>query len=81
MYLTCLICIIKFLCVYLKGIRMIQNIINFFDNTYKVINNYGFDNVDPKLIRYFKTEFGQDWKSALAEHLYKKKKNNDKKAA
>ena len=60
---------------------MIQNILNFFDNTYKAINNHGFDNVDPQLIRYFRTEFGQDWKSALAEHLYNKKKNNDKKAA
>ena len=60
---------------------MIQNIINFFDNTYKAINNYGFDNVDPQVVRYFRTEFGKDWKSALHQHLYKKRSNNDKKAA
>ena len=60
---------------------MIQNILNFFDNTYKSINNYTFDNVDPQIVRYFRNENGQEWKSALSEHLYKKKSNNDKKAA
>ena len=40
---------------------MIQNVLNFFDNTYKTINNYGFDNVDPQLVRYFRTEYGKDW--------------------
>tara|TARA_X000000368_G_C22624312_1_gene533658 strand:- start:267 stop:533 length:267 start_codon:yes stop_codon:yes gene_type:complete len=65
----------------LKGIKMIQNIIHFFDSTYKAINGYSFDNVDPQLVRYFRTEYGQDWKSALTEHLYKKESNNDKKAA
>ena len=60
---------------------MIQNILNFFDNTYKAINNDNFDDVDPQLVRYFRTEYGNDWKSALTEHLYKKELNNDKKAA
>ena len=60
---------------------MIKNILNFFDHTYKSINYYAFDNVDPQLIRYFKTEYGQDWQSALTDHLYKKQDSNDKKAA
>ncbi len=60
---------------------MIQNLLNFFDNTYKAINNNGFDNVDPQVVRYFRTEYGNDWKSALTEHLYQKESNNDKKAA
>ena len=60
---------------------MIQNILKFFDNTYKAINNYGFDNVDPQLVRYFRNEYGQEWKSALFDHLYKKESSNDKKAA
>ena len=64
-----------------KRNKMIKNILNFFDHTYKGINYYGFDNVDPQLIRYFRTEYGQDWQSALTEHLYKKELNNDKKAA
>jgi hypothetical protein len=40
-----------------------------------------FDKVDPQLIKYFRTEYGQDWQSALTEHLYKKESDNDKKAA
>ncbi|MBS57055.1 MAG: hypothetical protein CMP16_04195 [Rickettsiales bacterium] len=60
---------------------MIKNILNFFDQTYKSINSYAFDNVDPQLIKYFRTEYGQEWQSALYEHLYKKKSNNNKKAA
>ena len=60
---------------------MERNILNFFDHTYKSINYYAFDNVDPQLIRYFKTEYGQDWQSALTDHLYKKQDSNDKKAA
>jgi len=61
--------------------KMIKNILNFFDHTYKNINDYTFDKVDPQLIKYFKTEYGQDWQSALTEHLYKRELNNDKKAA
>ena len=61
--------------------KMIKNILNFFDYTYKNINDYAFDKVDPQLVKYFKTEYGQDWQSALTEHLYKKELNNDKKAA
>lgn len=64
-----------------EGFKMINNIINFFDNTYKAVTNYGFDNVDPQLLRYFRTEYGKDWQSALTEHLHKKDSNNDKKAA
>jgi len=60
---------------------MIKNILNLFGNTYKSITKYGFDNVDPQLVRYYRNEYGKDWKSALTEHLYKKESNNDKKAA
>ena len=51
---------------------MIKNILNFFDHSYKSINFNTFDKVDPQLIKYFRTEYGQDWQSALTEHLYKK---------
>ena len=60
---------------------MIKNILNFMGTTYRAINDYGFDNVDPQIVRYFRTEYGQEWKSALNEHLYQKIKSNDKKAA
>ena len=36
--------------------------------------NY-FDNVDPNLVRYFRTEYGRNWKTALSEHLYNSNKN------
>ena len=81
MIIACLNCIIKTLCILHERNKMIKNILNFFDHTYKNINDYTFDKVDPQLIKYFKTEYGQDWQSALTEHLYKKELNNDKKAA
>ena len=61
--------------------KMIKNILNFFDHSYKNMNFNTFDKVDPQLIKYFRTEYGQDWQSALTEHLYKKESDNDKKAA
>ena len=60
---------------------MYKNILNFINYTYKAVNDYSFDNVDPQLVKYFRTEYGKDWRSALTEHLYKKEINNDKKAA
>ena len=57
-------------------------------NIFKILNNFYTDfqlnpskNVDPQLVKYFRTEYGQDWQSALTEHLYKKESDNDKKAA
>ena len=81
MIIACLNCIIKTLCIFHERNKMIKNILNFFDHTYKNINDYAFDKVDPQLVKYFKTEYGQDWQSALTEHLYNKELNNDKKAA
>ena len=61
--------------------KMIKNILNFFDNSYKSMSFNTFDKVDPQLVKYFRTEYGQDWQSALTEHLYKKESSNAKKAA
>ena len=36
---------------------MYKNILNFINSTYKAVNDYGFDNVDPQLVRYFRTIF------------------------
>jgi len=60
---------------------MIRNFLNIVSNTYKSLNEFDFDNVDPNLVRYFRNEFGKDWKSALTEYLNKTKVKNDKKAA
>ena len=60
---------------------MIKNLFNILSTTYKSVNDFGFDNVDPHLVRYFRNEYGKDWQSALIEHLYKKGAKSDKKAA
>ena len=64
-----------------KRNKMINNILKFFDHSYKSMNFNTFDQVDPQLVKYFRTEYGQDWQSALTEHLYKKESSNAKKAA
>ena len=64
-----------------KRNKMINNILKFFDHSYKSMNFNTFDKVDPQLVKYFRTEYGQDWQSALTEHLYKKESRNAKKAA
>ena len=60
---------------------MIKNIINFLNNTFKAVNYHSFDNVNPHIIRYFRTEYGNDWQSALIDYLNKNEGSNDKKAA
>ena len=44
-------------------------------------NDSGFDKVDPRVVKYFRTEYGEDWKVALEHHLYKESVKDDKKAA
>ena len=56
MYLTCLICIYKFL-YELKRKKMINNILNFLSSKYNSVNYYGYNNIDPNLVRYFKNEY------------------------
>ena len=47
---------------------------------YNAFNGIGFDNVNPNIVKYFRTEYGKDWKVALQHHLYKKSVNNKKAA-
>ena len=49
--------------------------------SYLSTHEYNFDRVDPHLVRYFRIEYGNQWKEALTHHLYKKEAKNDKKAA
>ena len=60
---------------------MFKQIINAIQPTYLSVNENNFDKVDPHLVRYFRTEYGNQWKEALTHHLYKKEAKNDKKAA
>ena len=57
--------------------KMVQLIQNFFNSLRFPTVAYGdnFDNVDTNLIRYFRTEYGRDWKGALSEHLHNTNKN------
>ena len=55
-------------------VQLIQKVIDAFriPSVYNVDN---FDNVDPNLVRYYRTEYGRNWQSALNEHLYNVNKN------
>ena len=44
-------------------------------------NRSNIAKADNNLVRYFQVEYGREWESALEQHLYQKKINNDKKAA
>ena len=53
-----------------KMVQLIQKVIDAF-RVPPVTYGDNFDHVDPNLVRYFRTEYGRNWKSALNEHLYK----------
>ena len=53
-----------------KMVQLIQKIIDTF-RVPSIVHGDNFDSVDPNLVRYFRTEYGRNWKSALNEHLYK----------
>jgi|TARA_B100001093_G_scaffold311069_1_gene296893 hypothetical protein len=38
------------------------------------LDNYTYDNVDPNLVRYYRTEYGSDWQSELELFLYNQSK-------
>ena len=44
-------------------------------------NDSGFDQVNPNVVKYFRTEYGKDWKIALENHIYHKNIKNEKKVA
>ncbi len=60
---------------------MLKQIYNVIKTTYKAVNDNNFDNIDPNIVRYFRTEFGTEWQEALNSYIDKKKQNNENKAA
>jgi hypothetical protein len=58
-----------------------KSLITTLNSTYMPFNDSVYDNVDPNIVKYFRTEFGANWKAALEHHLYKENIKNDKKAA
>ena len=58
-----------------------QSLINTLSSSYNAFNDNSFDNVNPNIVKYFRNEYGTNWKVALEHHLYQKRLKNDKKAA
>ena len=58
-----------------------KSLINTLNTTYSSFNNNGLSNANPNLVKYFRNEYGTNWKVALEHHLYKESIKNDKKAA
>ena len=55
-----------------KSKMFFKSFITTLNSKYNAFNDAGFDNVDPNIVKYFRTEYGKDWKVALQHHLYKK---------
>ena len=60
---------------------MFKQFIYAVQSAYSSIHENNFDAVDPHLVRYFRTEYCDQWKEDFTNHLYKKEAKNDKKAA
>ena len=58
-----------------------KSIVKAFDNSYDTFNYTNFDKIDQGLVRFFRIEYGNDWKTALEHHLYKERLKKTKKAA
>ena len=58
-----------------------KSIFKILNNTYHTINDDRFDHVNPSIVKYFRTEYGKDWKTALQHHIYTESIKNGKKAA
>ena len=60
---------------------MITNIFKTIKSSYNNLSFRSYDNLDPNLVRYFRTEYGDKWEEALELHLQAKNNKNVKKAA
>ena len=58
-----------------------ESVVKMFNSTCHSFNDSKFDKVDPKVVKYFRIEYGKDWKSALEYHLYKKSIKYNKRVA
>jgi len=58
-----------------------KSLIQTLNTTYGAFNDNSFDRINPNIVKYFRTEYGTNWKAALEHHLYKEKVKNNKKVA
>ena len=56
------------------------NVFNFFNKVYEDLSEKNF-NKDEDLVRYFKSEYGKEWKIELDKYLLKTEFDINKKAA
>ena len=56
------------------------NVFNFFNKVYEDLSEKNF-NKDEDLVRYFKSEYGKEWKIELDKHLLKTELDTNKKVA
>ena len=64
----------------LEVIILMINFFNFFNKYYEDLNDKNL-NEDKDLVKYFKSEFGKEWKIELDKYLIKTEYNINKKAA
>ena len=58
-----------------------KSLISTMNSAYRGFNITGRNNVNPNIVKYFRTEYGTNWKAELEHHLYKESIKNDNKAA
>ena len=58
-----------------------KSLINTLSSTYNSFNYNGIHDANPNIVKYFRNEYGSNWKVALEHHLYKESVKSDKKAA
>ena len=56
------------------------NVFNFFNKVYEDLSDKNYNN-DEDLVKYFKSEYGNEWKIELDKHLLKTEFDINKKAA
>ena len=64
----------------LEVIILMINFFNFFNKYYEDLNDKNL-NEDKDLVKYFKSEFGKEWKIELDKYLIKTEYDINKKAA
>ena len=56
------------------------NVFNFFNKVYEDLSDKNYNN-DEDLVKYFKSEYGKEWKIELDKHLLRAEFDINKKAA
>ena len=58
-----------------------KSLINTLNSSHSSLTGGSFSNINPNIVKYFRNEYGPNWKVALEHHIYKERVKNDKKAA